>query len=153
VVEELERRGWVTKRWVTRKGGACGGRLFTKTSLYRLLSNVTYAGKIKYKNEVHPGEQTCIVEPAVWKEVQALLQRNGRDSREPVRSRVGALLQGLLRSVSVLHRRQGTGHSRGVGRVRPDASAGEQFLDGTDSRRVTLAVTPLVCSRIPTPVP
>ena len=32
--------------------------MFTKTSLYRLLSNVTYAGKIKYKNEVHPGEQT-----------------------------------------------------------------------------------------------
>ena len=99
VVEELERRGWVTKRWVTRKGRARGGRLFTKTSLYRLLSNVTYAGKIKYKNEVHPGEQTCIVEPAVWREVQALLQRYGHDSRVPVRGRVGALLQGLLRCV------------------------------------------------------
>jgi site-specific DNA recombinase len=99
VIEELERRGWVTKRWVTRKGRLRGGRLFTKTSLYRLLSNVTYAGKIKYKNEVHSGEQTGIVDPAVWREVQALLQRNGHDSRVPVRSRVGALLQGLLRCV------------------------------------------------------
>jgi site-specific DNA recombinase len=99
VVEELERRGWVTKRWVTRKGRPRGGRLFTKTSLYRLLSNVTYAGKIKYKNEVHPGEQTGIVDPAVWRDVQALLQRNGNDTRVPVRSRVGALLQGLLRCV------------------------------------------------------
>src|SRR6266851_7186859 len=31
VVEELERRSWVTKRWVTRKGRARGGRVFTKT--------------------------------------------------------------------------------------------------------------------------
>jgi Site-specific recombinases, DNA invertase Pin homologs len=99
VVEELERRGWVTKRWVTRKGRARGGRVFTKTSLYRLLSNVIYAGKIKYKNEVHLGEQTGIVEPAVWREVQALLQRKGHDGRVPVRSRVGALLQGLLHCV------------------------------------------------------
>jgi site-specific DNA recombinase len=99
VVEELGRRGWLTKRWVTRKGRARGGRVFTKTSLYRLLSNVTYAGKIKYKNEVHAGEQAGIVEPVVWSEVQALLQRNGHDSRVPVRGRVGALLQGLLRCV------------------------------------------------------
>jgi site-specific DNA recombinase len=99
VVEELERRGWVTKRWVTRKGRPRGGRPFTKTSLYRLLSNVTYAGKIKYKNEVHPGEQTGIVDLAVWQEVQALLQRHGHKGRVPVRSRVGAPLQGLLRCV------------------------------------------------------
>ena len=99
VVEELERRGWVSKRWVSRKGRARGGRLFTKTSLYRLLSDVTYAGKIKYKNEVHPGAHTGIVEPAVWREVQALLQRKGHDGRVPVRSRVGALLQGLLHCV------------------------------------------------------
>jgi site-specific DNA recombinase len=99
VVEELERRGWVTKRWVSRKGRKRGGRLFTKNSLYRLLSNVTYAGRVKYKNEVHPGEHTGIVEPAIWREVQTLLQRNGHDCRVPVRSRVGALLQGLLRCV------------------------------------------------------
>jgi site-specific DNA recombinase len=73
--------------------------LFTKTSLYRLLSNVTYAGNVKYKNEVHPGEHAGIVEPAVWREVQALLQRNGHDCRVQVRSRAGALLQGLLRCV------------------------------------------------------
>ena len=30
VVQELERRGWVNKRWVSRKGGPRGGRPFTK---------------------------------------------------------------------------------------------------------------------------
>jgi hypothetical protein len=31
VVEELRRRGWVNKRWRTRKGNLRGGRPFTKS--------------------------------------------------------------------------------------------------------------------------
>jgi site-specific DNA recombinase len=99
VVRELERRGWVNKRWVTRKGGTRGGRPFTKTSLYRLLSNVVYVGRVKYKHEVHAGEHTAIVDKETWKQVQALLQRNGRASRVPARNKFGALLQGLLHCV------------------------------------------------------
>jgi site-specific DNA recombinase len=99
VIQELERRGWLTKRWVTRKGHTRGGRLFTKTSLYQLLSNVVYAGKVKYKHEIHDGEHSGIVDPGVWRQVQALLQRNGRNARVPVRNKVGALLRGLLRCV------------------------------------------------------
>lgn len=52
-ITELDRRGWVNKLWVTRKGHERGGRQFTKTSLYKLLTNVTYAGKIRYKHEIH----------------------------------------------------------------------------------------------------
>jgi site-specific DNA recombinase len=50
-VQELERRGWVGKRWQTRKGRTRGGRPFTKTNLYRLLTNVVYAGKVRYKDK------------------------------------------------------------------------------------------------------
>src|SRR5688500_13302518 len=55
VVEELARRKWAGKRWKTRKGPERGGRPFTRTSLYRLLTNVVYAGKVRYKSEVHDG--------------------------------------------------------------------------------------------------
>ena len=48
VVQELERRGWVNKRWTTRAGQQCGGQPFTKTSLRRLLTNVLYIGKVRY---------------------------------------------------------------------------------------------------------
>jgi site-specific DNA recombinase len=84
VVRELERRGWVSKRWVTRKGRARGGQPFTKTSLHRLLSNVVYAGKIKYKNEVHSGEHTRIVDKDVWKQVQALPRTSPNSSQRAV---------------------------------------------------------------------
>ena len=51
VVEELDRRGWMTKRWTTRKGQVRGGRPFTKTNLHQLLTNITYLGKVKHKAE------------------------------------------------------------------------------------------------------
>jgi site-specific DNA recombinase len=99
VVQELEKRGWVNKRWRTRKGHERGGQPFTRTSLYRLLTNVAYVGQVRYKDEVHPGEHPAIVDPVVWQRVQALLACNGRAGKAPVRNQVGALLKGLLRCV------------------------------------------------------
>src|SRR5207247_9665915 len=60
-VQELERRGWFNKRWVTRKGRRRGGRPFTKPRLYELLTNVLYLGKVRHKHEVHDGEHPAIV--------------------------------------------------------------------------------------------
>ncbi len=99
VIQELDRRGWVKKRWTTRKGHDRGGKQFTKTSLYKLLTNVTYIGKITYKKEVHDGEHSALVNPDIWQRVQALLQRNGRTGGAPVRNKFGALLKGILRCV------------------------------------------------------
>jgi site-specific DNA recombinase len=97
VVQELQRRGWVTKRWVTRKGHPRGGRAFTTTRLHGLLSNVTYVGRVQYKEEVHAGEQAAIVDRALWEQVQYLLHHPGRSARGPVRNPTVALLRGLLR--------------------------------------------------------
>ncbi|HEY8504555.1 MAG TPA: recombinase family protein, partial [Gemmataceae bacterium] len=97
VVRELERRGWANKRWTTRKGTQRGGKPFTRTSLHRLLTNVAYVGKVRYKAEVHDGEHPGIVDPAVFRRVQETLRRNGATGGAPVRNKFGALLKGLLR--------------------------------------------------------
>ena len=99
VVEELQRRGWVNKRWTTRKGHQCGGKLFTKTSLHHLLTNVAYLGKVKYKSEVHPGEHAGIVGPALWQRVQTRLRQNHIRGAGQARHPEPAPLQGLLRCV------------------------------------------------------
>ncbi len=99
VVQELTRRDWRTKQWKTRKGPQRGGKLFNRTNLYQLLTNVVYAGKVRYKDEVHEGEQPAIVDPGVFQKVQDLLRRNGRSGSGPVRNQFGALLKGLLRCV------------------------------------------------------
>jgi len=92
-VAELARRGWITKRWQTRKGPARGGKPFTKGSLHHLLTNVVYRGQIKYKKEIHRGQHEAIVDADLWEQVQARLSCQTR-SRERLPS--GALLKGLL---------------------------------------------------------
>jgi site-specific DNA recombinase len=99
VVQELKRRGWTTKRWTTRKGQVRGGLPFSKTTLHKLLTNVTYCGQVRYKTELHGGEQSAIINAEVWQCVQVVLQRNGRNGGAAVRNQFGALLKGLLRCV------------------------------------------------------
>jgi site-specific DNA recombinase len=95
VVQELERRGWLTKRWQTRKGHFRGGQRFTKSSLHHLLTNPVYLGKVKYKKEVHPGEHQAIISPDVWQQVQDLLHQQSPGTT--ARTESHALLKGILR--------------------------------------------------------
>jgi site-specific DNA recombinase len=97
LVQELERRGWVGKRWQTRKGRTRGGAPFIKTSLYRLLTNVVYVGKVRYKDEVHPGEQPALIDADTFGRVQALLRCHGPVPGAPCTDRFSSLLKGLLR--------------------------------------------------------
>jgi site-specific DNA recombinase len=98
VVGELERRGWRNKRWRTRKGSLRGGKPFTRNTLHQLLTNVTYRGQIRYKQETHPGEHAAIVDPSTWEKVQTLLQ--GNRPRHGTRLGNAALLRGRLRCAS-----------------------------------------------------
>jgi site-specific DNA recombinase len=95
VVRELERRGWRNKAWVTRKGRKMGGQPFIKTNLHMLLTNPTYAGKLRYKTELHNGEHAAIVDPLKWQKVQELL-KNNRHKGSIERNGSGAILKGLL---------------------------------------------------------
>jgi site-specific DNA recombinase len=99
VVEELNSRGWLTKRWTTGKGTVRGGRVFDKNSLWYLLTNITYVGKLRYKEEVHAGEHEAIIDGELWQHVQSKLQRNGRTGGAMVRNKFGAILKGLIHCV------------------------------------------------------
>jgi site-specific DNA recombinase len=96
VVEELAQRGWGTKQTCSRAGGLHGGRPFTRSSLYRLLTNVTYIGQVRHRKEIHPGEQPAIIDTPTWEAVQALLAHNGPGQTGTIRTPSEALLQGLL---------------------------------------------------------
>src|SRR5271166_6433163 len=97
VVQELQRRGWVNKVWRTRRGRQRGGRPVTKTSLHRLLSNVAYLGQVRYKDEIHPGEQPALIDPDTFQRVQALLRGQAPALGTPLAGRCVAVLKGLLR--------------------------------------------------------
>jgi site-specific DNA recombinase len=46
VVSDLARRKWVNKTWLTKKGVNRGGRAFDRCSLYALLTNPIYVGRV-----------------------------------------------------------------------------------------------------------
>jgi site-specific DNA recombinase len=64
--------------------------------LYRLLTNVTYLGKVTHKDAVYDGEHPAIVDTGVFDRVHSILKRNGATGGAPVRNKFGALLGGLI---------------------------------------------------------
>jgi len=94
--KELNRLGWTTKQWVTKKGRVIGGKPFPFQTVFKLLKNVTYLGKIKFNGEIYEGEHQAIIEEDQWQRVQTILKRNGDDCGVKVRNKYGALLKGLL---------------------------------------------------------
>jgi len=95
VVAQLRQRGWRNKRRTTRKGTIRGGRPFSKTTLHHLLRNVTYAGRLRYKQEVHEGEHEAIVNERLFDKVQRILKHNDRAGAHE-RNGYEALLKGRL---------------------------------------------------------
>ena len=96
-IRRLDELGWVNKSWTTKKGKQRGGKPFNKSTLFKLLTNVVYLGKVSYRDEVYDGEHEAIVDEDLFRRVQALLRRNRNSGGTYVRNKYGALLKGLVR--------------------------------------------------------
>ena len=94
-LEELNRREWKSKSWITAKGRRHGGARFTEGALTRLLTNELYAGWVVYKGKRYRGEHPAIVDGRQWRTVQEVLRRR-TPKRRRERNKHGALLKGLL---------------------------------------------------------
>jgi site-specific DNA recombinase len=97
VVEELNRRGWTTKVWLSKGGIRHGGSRWDKARLIRHLTNVTYTGKVLHDNQVYEGEHEGIIDPAIFQQVQEQIARNSNGCSPAVRNKHGGLLRGLIR--------------------------------------------------------
>ncbi|HOR98941.1 MAG TPA: recombinase family protein [Kiritimatiellia bacterium] len=96
---EVEARGWTLKLWTNQKGRAKGGKPFNKNSIFKLLTNMIYIGKIDYKGNIYEGEHEPIIDDVTWQGVQTILRRNGQTGGTRVRNKYGALLKGIIRCV------------------------------------------------------
>jgi len=96
VVKELTRRGWKTKSRKSKRGIRHIGRPFTKAALTHLLTNIVYAGKVKYRGAIYPGEHRAIIEPTVWEDVNQEFSARKRAQPAPKHKEQKALLAGLL---------------------------------------------------------
>ncbi|HEY7334347.1 MAG TPA: recombinase family protein [Bryobacteraceae bacterium] len=96
VLEELEKRRWTTKSWMTKQGSRRLGRPFTKATLRRLLGNAVYIGKVEHKGVLYAGEHAAIVDTELGEKVNAQLRAAARGENGAVRTPQNALLRGVL---------------------------------------------------------
>jgi site-specific DNA recombinase len=97
VAQNLDRRSWVTKRWITQGSKTRGGRPFNKNNLYGLLRNVVYVGRVAYQGEQYAGEHVGLVDPELFDEVQTLLAGHGQSGGRGPQVKTTGVLAGLVR--------------------------------------------------------
>src|SRR6516162_3187021 len=95
LAQDLDRRGIRSKPRRLSNGRTIGGQRFGVGALAHLLKNRFYIGEVVYRGEVHGGEQTPIVDRAVFEAVQAKLAAKARARRCRLRGSP-ALLSGHL---------------------------------------------------------
>src|SRR3982074_1929198 len=95
LVRELRQRNIRSKTRLLATGATRGGVLFGRGSLFYLLRNRFYIGEVKYKDEILPGEQPAIMDPALFDAVQQKLSDQWT-SRTTIRNASDHLLTGLL---------------------------------------------------------
>jgi site-specific DNA recombinase len=93
---ELDRFGIVSKRRERAQGVLAGGKPFSRGTLYTLLQNPIYQGKISHKGKVHPGQHERIIDEELWSSVQELLANNRHDQFIGAAANCASLLAGLI---------------------------------------------------------
>lgn len=75
------------------------GKEWCRQSIYNVLNNYTYIGKVFYEGHVYPGEQDAIIDDETWKLTQAFMKANSprQDVGKRKQRASKAALSGLIR--------------------------------------------------------
>lgn len=96
LIEVLRNEGIITKVQNRTSGPHKGGIPFRRGSLFYLLKNPIYRGKIVHKGQIYEGEHESVVDEGLWDAVQAQLAKKARPRKRPTNDPLKAMLRGLL---------------------------------------------------------
>ena len=96
VVQDVRALGWTSKAWTTKDGRQRPVRLHDRATIHTILHNRAYLGELKHQETFYPDTHPPLIERAVWDEVHARLQVNGRTRAGATRAKVDFLLKGLV---------------------------------------------------------
>ena len=82
VKAEADRLGLRTKQRLAADGTRTGGLPFRRGHLHCLLANPLYAGRIRHRGRVYPGQHPPIIIPELWSAVQTQLQTGAAKPRK-----------------------------------------------------------------------
>ena len=93
---EADRRGLRTKTYADKGGKTSGGRPFGRGSLYHLLGNPIYAGRVPHKDESFEGQHEAIIDTETWEAVQKQLANQAPPPSRTDSNRGSSPLRGKL---------------------------------------------------------
>ncbi|MFL6388739.1 MAG: recombinase family protein [Terriglobales bacterium] len=93
---QLDRDGVKSKARLSPSGMRSGGTSYSRGSLYCLLQNPIYLGKIQHRDASYAGEHDAIIPQELWDKVQDQLRANNKVRRSGSNSKSPSLLVGLL---------------------------------------------------------
>jgi site-specific DNA recombinase len=94
--QEINRKGYRTKSYTSRRGAIHVGKEFADTAILRILTNSYFIGKIRYGEEVYEGKHEPIVPNALWEQAQRILAGNRGARGRPQNGHL-FVLEGLVR--------------------------------------------------------
>lgn len=97
--DHLNRKGYRMKEWISNDGRKMGGQEFNKASLWYLLKNPQYVGKISFRQKELPGEHEAIITEETRQAALKLMAVNGDGKlhKEYQNRKHQFLLKGLVR--------------------------------------------------------
>lgn len=118
---EADKQGLKTAIRKLSSGRLKGGTLFSFGHIYHILTNPIYAGRIRHKAKVYPGQHPALIEPAQWDKLQEKLQaaavmprsdigRNRDGQKNPVSLLVGKLFDETGDRLTPSHTKSAKGH-------------------------------------------
>ncbi len=96
LIEILRAEGVVTKVQHRASGPHRGGIPFARGSLFHLLKNPVYRGKIVHKGKAYDGEHQPIVDEDLWEQVQMRLAEKAPPRKRPTNDPQHAMLRKLI---------------------------------------------------------
>jgi len=96
LLKRLEQESVLTKIQYRTSGPHRGGIPFRRGSLFHLLKNPIYRGKIVHKGEIYDGEHEAIVDEKLWNAVQTKLASKAPPRKRPTNDPQHTILRGLL---------------------------------------------------------
>lgn len=97
-IRQAKEKGYKSKSRKTSNGKYCPGRDLTKSSLYQILRNKLYMGKIEHKEkgEVYNGLHDAIISEDTWKKACAILNTDSKFRPRKSKNDRPYLLKGIL---------------------------------------------------------
>lgn len=101
--EYLKGTDFRSKRQVSAKGRQHGGHVLSRGTLYHLLRNPLYLGKVRHKGTIHQGQHRAIVSEELWNAVAEQLKHGSVVRRQPKNLPSQRMLTGRLFHASGAH--------------------------------------------------